>query len=152
MKFLSIIAVAVLGAATSHAAFRLDNPPKAWETILEKRVSFNGTASLKDFLTFIFSRSQANRLLKNTSKTEFFIKASFKDLALNEVLRAISTQLPVNVLWGYREGFAQPSFIQIETTSIDLMSSNIDFSKYPQSLTILPIFTNKTEQGAAANP
>jgi hypothetical protein len=147
-----VIALAVWGSVTCHGAYKLDNPPDAWKTILEQRVSFNGTASLSDFLRFIFSRSEANRVLKNTFKAEVFVKASFENLTLHEVLRAISTELPLNVLWGYREGFNSPSFIQIETAPIDLMSKKIDFSRYPKRLTILPTFNDKAEQDAAANP
>ena len=130
-------------ALPSRAEYKLTSPPLHWQKILEAKRSFDGTASLRDFLHFIFRKSDANLLFASGAKTEFYITASFRDLTLGEILRTISNDLPIVVEWGYEGESSQPHRIEVRTGPVDLMNKKIDVSRYPARITLRPEFSGK---------
>jgi hypothetical protein len=143
-KILTFIAALLLWTCASHGEYELTSPSASWQKILETKASFQGTASLHDFLQFIFKDSNANFVFTPRSKPEFHITTSFYDLTLEEILKAISRNPSVRVFWGYSEGPSNPHRIEISTGSIDLMSKEIDMSRYPTQVTLLPKFSPST--------
>jgi hypothetical protein len=139
-QLLALAAVLLFCAPPSRAEYKLTSPPPDWQKILEAKRSFDDTGSLRDFLHFIFRKSDANLLFSSRTKTEFYITASFHDLTLEEILRAISKDLPITVEWGYEGGSSQPHRIEVRTGPVDLMNKKIDVSRYPAEVTLRPDF------------
>lgn len=135
-KFLVLGATLALWTSASHGEYALSSPPPAWQKILEAKHSFDGTASLRDFLQFVFQRSDANYALHTRTKSEFQITAAFRDRTLKDILATISQRPWVRVSWGYEQGSSDPQRIEITTGPIDLMSRELDLSHYPETITL----------------
>lgn len=143
MKIIVLLAV-VFFVSPVFAAYELGVPPPSWKPLLERKVSFEGAAPMSEFLSFIFSQSQTNYSFERGAKTELYIKASFTDLSVVEVLKAISAGSTVRVSWGYAGNSSSPARIEIFSGPIDLMDKDIDVSQYPAKVTLIPRFSQKT--------